>query len=198
VSQKVALDKVTFPAGAKNLIITKVRMKARRPLVGGGPFTIGVHLPASAGASLPGASPVGTPGAVPLADIPLAFDWVRATFTDVTFAAPVSEIVVVAKGPAANAAYLQYLNSAAAPVDTYAMRWTTNSGSSWGPAPAQEKDYDAPVEVWGTYETGGTATIITDTYFLTAVGVSIDPSSGAGGAVRTVARVLNQPEVPGP
>lgn len=184
------------PVGATNISITSVLLRIKRPTSGGGDAYVSIHRRQSAGSHLPASMPVGTPATIPYSAMTTAFAMVPATFTDVVFPTLEQELAIVVKGSVTNAAQVSYLNSASAPVDTNVLRWSTDSGSSWLPSSGVDQN-DAYYEVWGTWQTMQSQSVSTSTYYLTSVGVTVD-TGGPAGVVKSVARVLNEPEVAGP
>jgi hypothetical protein len=198
LSQAFRLDAGLMPVNAKNVSITRVRVRMRRPLLGGGDVSVAIHRRQSAGSTLPAGTPVGSPTTVLFADLPAAYQLVSVTLQNALFATLETDLVLVVKGSVAGAAQVSYLNAAAAPADAGTLRWTTDGGLSWQPPATQLDRNDAQFEVYGTWETGPGAPTSIDTYYLRSVEVSLDAAQGAGGAVRASARVLNEPEVAGP
>ncbi len=195
-SQAFRIDPAILPAGAKNLKITKVRLKMKKPLLGGADAHVSIHRRQTAGSDLPAAAPVGSVSTINFALLTLSFAWVDATFSDASFATPETELCIVIKGPLATSAQVQYLNANTAPADTHFFRWTTDGGVSWLPTSGVDRN-DAYYEVWGTWQSPQTTTTQTDVYFLTSVDVGVDGGK-TDGFVRASARVLNRPEVPAP
>lgn len=197
-SQAFRIDPAMLPPGAKNLTITRVRLKMKKPLLGGADAIVSIHRRQSVGSNLPATSggQVGSTASINFALLTLSFAWVTATYSDVVFATPETDLCIVIKGPTATSAQVQYLNAAGAPVDTNYYRWTTDGGATWLPNSGHDAN-DAYYEVWGTWEATQTSTQQTDAWFLRAIDVSLD-GGGPGSAIRATARVLNEPEVVGP
>ena len=193
ISQAFRIDPALIPSGARNLAITRVRLKMKKPLVGGNDGHVTIVRRQSAGNQLPATMPVGSTSAISFGLLTTSFVWVTASFSDVVFATPETELCILVKGPAATSAQVQYLNATGAPADSNYFRWTTDGGSSWLPTSGWDRN-DAYYEVWGTWQSEQVQTAQTSFYYLTTVGVLID----AGDTVRSSARVLNEPEVAGP
>ncbi|MFM9996532.1 MAG: hypothetical protein ACKVU4_12125 [Phycisphaerales bacterium] len=192
-----SLNIASMPADAKNLTITQVRMKLKKPSSGGADVTVGVHLPDAAGSNVPQSTPVGTPATVPLAAMTTSFAWVSASPIGAVFATPVTEIIIVLKGTSTGGSgFGQYANTTSAPADANVMRWTTTSGSSWLPSGSQQAN-DAYFEVYGTYEVLQTQSVSSQKHHLVEVGVELAATESAP-RVRTTAHILNEPRVPAP
>ncbi len=196
-SQAFRIDPALMPANATNIAITHVRLKMKKPLLGGSDALVWIHRRQSAGSHLPATAGVGSTGTIGLALLTTSFAWVAANFNDVVFPSLEPDLCIVVKGLTATSAQVQYLNASTAPADANFYRWSNDSGATWLPTSGWDRN-DAYYEVWGTYQTAPTPPPSIDTWYLTTVGVTLDVSPGAAGAVRATARVLNEPEVPGP
>lgn len=196
VGQSFRITPGLVPADAQTIRITRVRLKMKKPLLGGGDAIVSIHRRQSAGSHLAASAPIGSPGIISFGLLTLSFAMSAADFTDVSFPATETDFTIVVKGAVSTGAMIQYLNASSAPVDTNYVRWTTDSGSSWLPSANWDRN-DAHYEVWGTWDTKTTGTAQVDTYFLTSINVGVD-TGGSQGVVRAVARVVNEPEVSAP
>ncbi|MFM9996503.1 MAG: hypothetical protein ACKVU4_11980 [Phycisphaerales bacterium] len=196
VGQSFKITPGLVPVAAKNITITRVRLKMKKPTLGGGDAIVSIHRRQSAGSHLAASAAIGSPGTISFGLLTLSFAMSGADFSGVSFPASETDFTIVVKGAVSGGAIIQYLNATTAPVDTNYQRWSTDSGSSWLPSSNWDRN-DAHYEVWGTWDTTTTGTVQTDTYFLTSIGVDVD-AGGSQGVVRAVARVVNEPEVPAP
>jgi hypothetical protein len=193
-------DKVTIPASANFVSITRVRVKLKASSSPNGTtITCGIYSPAAAGGPLPGTTQVGSSASIPVSSLttsyPATFN--DFTFTDVTFASAPTELNFVIKGTGTACGSVMYYNNTAAPANTPVWLWSSNSGSAWNPSASTRAANDGYFEVYGTYRSPTTTTVNTDTYYLHTFTLSADTVSPAAHA-QTSARALNQPTVPGP
>jgi hypothetical protein len=197
IAEAFTIDQVAIPPDATAVKISRVSLLVSKPSSGGADVTVEIHKPQTAGSTLPDATVVGSPAIIPLASLTTSAAWLDATFSDVVFPGPVTDLVLLAKGSGTTGGKLQYLTALLAPLDNKTMQWTSNSGSSWLPASGLNTN-DLMFNVYGSYEKTTTATASTDTYYLTNVGVSIQVGDQPSSRIQMSARVLNEPGVPGP
>ncbi len=198
-AEAFTIDKVTIPSDITRLAITRVSLKLKKPSSGTVGATVGIYLPSSAGATTPAATPLGTPFSIPAASLSTTVAWVDSTFTDVVLNnASNQNFVIVVKGVASTtSATLQYLNALLAPLDNSMFRYTTNSGSSWQPSSSLNAN-DAPYSVYGSYQRQVQSTVSVDTYTLTSVGMSLQPTSSTQSRIDTSVETVNTPGIVGP
>lgn len=197
-AQHFALSEVTFPNTTTKVRITRVRVRLRKGS-GMGNFTVAVHRTTAAGSPEPAAAPVGGAVQGETAILPAAYAWSDfAMPADVAFSTPPQELVIVIKGLADSAMDASRYYSTSAPANTSTFIWSIEGGASWNPSLSQRHHYDAPFEVYGTYETTEPQVVQKSTYFLRSVDVRVSAGAKGSAMAATVVRVHNQPEVPAP
>lgn len=198
IAEGFKIDQVVFPPDTTKVEILRVELRLRRPSSGANNMTVAIHNPSVSNAQIPHTNVVGNVSTVAPAALTTSFAWINVPMTGVVFPGPVLDLFIVMKGTSANCAQVQYLNSALAPVDFPFMRWTSDSGSTWSPTLALVNQYDVPFNVFGRYERTTTSNVSTDNYYLTSVDIALQLAAESGTRVKTAARVLNEPGVPGP
>jgi hypothetical protein len=191
------LDKVTIPATANFVSITKVRVKLKSSATPNGTtMTCGLYNPASAGGPLPGTTQVGSSSTIAVSSLttsyPAGFN--DFAFSDVTFASAPTELNFLVKGTGTSCGSIMYYNNVAAPANNPVWLWSTNSGSAWSPAASSRAANDGYFEIYGTYRAPTTTTVNVDTYYLHNFTLAADTLTPAAHA-ETTARALNQPTV---
>lgn len=197
IAEGFKIDQVVFPPDTTKVEISRVELRLRKPSSGANNMTVAIHEP-SADVYVPATLVIGTAATVTPAQLTTSFAWVNVPLTGVTFPKPVTDLFIVMKGTSANCAQVQNLNSTLAPLNGTFMRWTSDSGSNWQPAFASLTHNDVPFNVFGRYERTTTTNVNTDNYYLTNVDIALQLAAESGTRVKTAARVLNEPGVPGP
>jgi prepilin-type N-terminal cleavage/methylation domain-containing protein len=200
-AEAFTIDRVSIPSDSTRVAITKVSLKLRKPSGVTGGCVVGIYPPSSAGASTPGTTPIGTPYTVPDSALTTSFAWVDCPFTDVVITPAQRDLIIVVRGTAGTTtASLQYLNALTAPLDSTVYRYNTASGAagSWQPALSLLNANDAYFTVYGSYQQQTTTTANVDTYTLSALTASLQPTGAGMPRFDTSIEALNDPSIPGP
>ncbi|MGD9689890.1 MAG: hypothetical protein AB7K52_09595 [Phycisphaerales bacterium] len=192
-AQYFKIDALTLPAATSRIDITRVRLMMRRATAGS--VTVSIMTPGTA--PLASTTQVGSSASKSQVALEVGQRWEDFGFSDVRFGAePTAGLCIVIKGTASTAAYLRYLDSISAPSDTPTFTYSTNAGSSWVPSSGRNR-YDAPFEVYGTYEYSTKTTVSTTTYRMKSVDI-LAQSAAATSPLSTTVRTLNSPSATGP
>lgn len=186
----------TWPAGAEQLNITRVRMllaKSADPA----DYSVGIYGASGGSGPEPEASPIGTEQTVSGAGLTTAYEWQEITFNDVTLSDPSAGYNLVVKG-AGYGANVRYYMGSTAPADSTVFLYSSNSGGYWSPGASLRSYYDAPFYVYGTYTSSTPSETTTDRYFIRSVGIGLQVGGDADGRIESGSEVLNAPEVAGP
>jgi hypothetical protein len=200
-AEAFTIDRVTIPADASRVAITRVSLKLKKPSSGTAGCIVGIYPPSGAGSSTPATNPIGTPYSVPAASLTTSYAWVDCPFSDVVITPSQTNLIIVVKGVAATtSASIQYLNSLTAPLDNCVYRFNTSSGAaaSWQPTVSLLNTNDAYFTVYGSWQRQVTASVNTTTYTLSSLTASLQGAGAGSPRFDTSIETLNNPGIPGP
>lgn len=185
-----------LPADLTSMSVTKVSLRLQKFL--GGTLQVGIHKAIGGGNVEPMPTPIGAPVNIDVATLPASVAWVDIPLTGVTLNELESELVIVVKATANNAAFLEYYNDRKAPADTTVMVSTTDGGSSWSPSASKRNENDALFRAYGTYTTVGDGEIEVTRYFVVSGNGAVQVGSATSNRRETETEILNRPETLAP
>lgn len=187
----------TIPPDATTLDITRIELMLKEDTADPtATVSVGIHAPITSGEPIPQSTPIGTPSVRLTSTFSNSLTWESFTLSDVSFATPAQEYVVVVKGTTAGTASSRYQYLRRAPADNTSVAMTSDGGASWTPTKNYD-DYDMETRVWGVFGPSTTQETTVTRYYLNGVKISLNAGSDAAARVTATARVINEPEVPG-
>lgn len=200
------IDPAFFPVppNAASLQITRVRLMLAAGSPSAPSFSVGIYPPAVAGKPQPGPQPMGTPLTVLATSLTPSYAWMDLTFTDVTTSNLSQDFVIVVKGnpgSTSTGCSVQYSYSVLASPVVPVMTWTTDSGTTYGPAGALLNQNNILFYVYGTYTAPQVQQTSTTQYNLSTVAATLSvgtPGPNGPSMVSTVVPIYNKPAVAGP
>lgn len=184
------------PPEATSLLITSVKVRMISYVIPSPAMTIGIHRSTLDGSFAPAATAIGSEIIIPNDVMDTIPTWTEAFFTDVIINDPQrTDYCLVLKGLSTSSVFAQYLFHRQAPENGTAMKWTTDSGTTWGPVDRDIDQQDLEFFVYGAFGTISTVTDSVDRYFLKSIELSLQLTNDPTTNVMTNVQILNTPEV---